>query len=270
MRPAKQVKKICVRGSLILGVLAAALWAGGGQGPNGAEWDSRCIPDDTVMTAAPVSGEESPKRVFLTFDDGPSATTEKVLDILKEEEVPATFFVVAAENNEKYLPLLERTLAEGHQVALHSCSHEYSRIYQSSEAFWKDIKELKEKLSPYLNPDTLTWLRFPGGSTNTVSRKYGGSGIMKTLKGQAEQAGYRYVDWNVCAEDAAGGRPGPGEIFQNVVGDVGEKRTCVVLMHDTKATASTAEALPEIIRWFREEGFEFCVVAQLEEGKNAV
>ncbi len=246
--------------------------------------DLASIPDDALMAAAVQNtrqGEpaqdnpaapsgQAPRRVFLTFDDGPSKTTETVLDILKEEGVPATFFVIAAENNEQYLPLLARTAAEGHQIALHSCTHEYRDIYRNSAAYWADIKALKARIAPYLPGDVeeLCWLRFPGGSTNTVSHKYGGRSIMKSLKAQAEEKGYHYIDWNVCAEDAVGGHPSASEIYRNVVGDVGDKTTCVVLMHDTRATKTTAEALPDIIHWFKEHGFEFCTVSALSDEKS--
>ena len=116
------------------------------------------------------SGAAADKVVYLTFDDGPSATTESVLDTLKAEGVPATFFVMAADNNEEYLPLLERTVQEGHLIALHTCSHDYKSIYKSPDAYWDDLQKLREKLLPYVPADhEIKWLRFPGGSTNTVS-----------------------------------------------------------------------------------------------------
>ena len=198
------------------------------------------------------------KVVYLTFDDGPSKVTEDVLDILKEEGVPATFFVIAAENNEKYLPVLSRTASEGHLIALHSCSHQYSTIYASPEAFWQDLAGLREKLTPYVGNAQMNILRFPGGSTNTVSRKYGGSSIMKELKAQAETYGFRYVDWNVCANDAVGGRHSPSEIYKNVVEEAAGHNTCVVLMHDTKK--ETVQALGDIIHWFKNAGYRFDTV----------
>ena len=104
------------------------------------------------------------KVAYLTFDDGPSKVTEDILDILKEEGVPATFFVIAAENNEKYLPVLSRTASEGHLIALHSGSHQYSTIYASPEAFWQDLAGLREKLTPYVGNAQMNILRFPGGT----------------------------------------------------------------------------------------------------------
>ena len=156
-------------------------------------------------------------------------------------------------------------MEEGHQIALHSCSHEYKEIYQSPTAFWADIKQLREKISPYVNTDEIHWLRFPGGSTNTVSRKYGGSGIMKKIKAQALEKGYQYVDWNVCANDAIGGHPSASTVLENVIKDAQGKNSCIVLMHDTKATKTTAQALPDIIDWFKQQNYTFCRIDQLPQ-----
>ena len=202
------------------------------------------------------------KWVCLTFDDGPSKTTPDVLSALNAAGVHATFFVVATDYNEKYLPLLTEAAAAGHQIALHSASHEYSDIYRSSEAYWKDIALLKERIAPYVNAEDIRYLRFPGGSTNTVSRRYGGKGLMKQLKSEAEQKGYQWVDWSVCAEDAVGGHPSADTIYRNVVRETGEQTDCVVLMHDSSSTRTTAEALPDIIRWYADNGYTFLTVAE--------
>ena len=215
---------------------------------------------DAGTPAAPTLPE---KWVCLTFDDGPSKTTPEVLAALDTAGVHGTFFVVATGYNEKYLPLLTQAAAAGHQIALHSASHEYSDIYQSADAYWKDIDLLKERLSPYVRADGLRYLRFPGGSTNTVSRRYGGRGVMAELKQQCAEKGYAYVDWNVCAEDAVGGKPSAGTIYRNVVRETGEQTQCIVLMHDSATTRTTAEALPDIIQWYRDQGFTFCRVEQV-------
>lgn len=217
-----------------------------------------------VAVPAQAAEGESVKKVYLTFDDGPSPTTEQVLKVLKEKEVPATFFVIAAPNNEDHLPMIKKEVQDGHQIALHSASHEYSEIYTSPAAYWADIKQLREKIAPYTDVDAIHWLRFPGGSTNTVSHKYGGSQIMKSLKRQAEEKGYHYVDWNVCAGDAVGGHPSAKTILENVIKDAKGKDHCVVLMHDTKATKTTAQALPDIIDWFSEQGYTFCRIDEME------
>ena len=220
--------------------------------------------------AAPASSlpQEEPvpeKWVCLTFDDGPSKTTPAVLDALNAAGVKATFFVVATGYNEKHLPLIADAAAAGHQIALHSASHEYSDIYQSAAAYWQDIELLKERISPYVNTASLHYLRFPGGSTNTVSHRYGGRQIMQQLKAQAEQKGYAWIDWNVCAEDATASHPNAAQILRNVQNDAKDQPICVVLMHDTNATHETVKALPDILEWFAAKGYRFFTVQQMAE-----
>ena len=214
---------------------------------------------DAGTPAAPSLPE---KWVCLTFDDGPSKTTPDVLSALNAAGVHATFFVVATGYNEKYLPLLTEAVSAGHQIALHSASHEYSDIYRSSDAYWEDIALLKERIAPYVDAESIRYLRFPGGSTNTVSRRYGGKGLMKQLKAEVEQKGWHWVDWNVCAEDAVGGHPSAGTIYRNVVHETGQQTNCIVLMHDSSTTRTTAEALPDIIRWYADNGYTFLTVAE--------
>ena len=233
------------------------------------ENDLTPVPDTEFLTPAPssepaVSQPSAPpeKWVCLTFDDGPSKTTPAVLEALNNAGVKATFFVVATGYNEKYLPLLTEASAAGHQIALHSASHEYSDIYRGSDAYWQDIALLKERIAPYVDAESIRYLRFPGGSTNTVSRRYGGKGLMPQLKTEVEQRGWQWVDWNVCAEDAVGGHPSADTIYRNVVRETGEQTHCVVLMHDSATTRTTAEALPDIIRWYTDNGYTFLTVAE--------
>lgn len=217
------------------------------------------LPFDTP--AAAPSPAPAEKRVFLTFDDGPSEYTEDILDILKEKQAVASFFVIAAENNQEYLPLLQRIEQEGHTIALHSCTHDYAQIYTSTAAYWQDIEQLKQAISPYITTPPV-WLRFPGGSTNTVSRKYGGSGLMEKLNEQAAEKGYKVLDWNVCANDAVGANPSADKILRTVQKDSEGLSTCVVLLHDTKQTKTTVEALPAMIDWYAQQGFRFCALGQ--------
>ena len=137
--------------------------------------------------------EGEPPLVALTFDDGPSKYTPQVLAALEKCDAKATFFVTAQDANQDYLSYLTDIEAAGHQIALHSASHSYSRIYSSTENFWLDIKALRATLANYIDVDAIHWLRFPGGSTNTVSHRYGGRQIMQQLKAQAEQKGYAWI-----------------------------------------------------------------------------
>ena len=265
----KQNRQTYIRRGLLLAVLLAAAAAAGSlwnaaQTAGCRQADLAQITDLSFLPdAQQAAAGETVKRVCLTFDDGPSENTRQVLAVLAKEQVPATFFVISAENNSKDLPLVQQEVAEGHQVALHSASHEYKEIYASTDAYWADIEKLKEALRPYIDVDSIDCLRFPGGSTNTVSRKYGGKGIMQELKAQAEAKGYHWVDWNVCADDAVGGKPSASQIARNVIQGAEDQDQCVVLMHDSSTTRTTAEALPEIITWFREEGYAFCTVDQV-------
>ena len=264
--------------TLLLSALLLALIAGFTAGAQPefvgcSTQDLTPVPDTAAFSPAATafaeagsgSATEEPlpeKWVCLTFDDGPSKTTPDVLAALNTAGVHGTFFVVATDYNEKYLPLLTEAAAAGHQIALHSASHEYSDIYQSSDAYWEDIALLKERIAPYVDVESIRYLRFPGGSTNTVSRRYGGKGLMKQLKAEVEQKGLQWVDWNVCAEDAVGGHPSADTIYRNVVHETGEKTHCVVLMHDSATTRTTAEALPDIIQWYTDNGYTFLTVAE--------
>ena len=119
-----------------------------------------------ISQPSPPQSQPLPQRlVCLTFDDGPSRTTPAVLEALAAEGVPATFFVVASESNESYLPLVQQAQQAGHEIALHSASHKYSDIYRSADAFWADIELLRQRLAPYVDAEELRSLRFPGGST---------------------------------------------------------------------------------------------------------
>lgn len=247
----------------------AGFAAGAAPGFTGCtQQDLTPVPDTSALCPAAAAfadnaGSAQPEKwVCLTFDDGPSKTTPAVLAALDVAGVHGTFFVVATGYNEKYLPLLTQAAAAGHQIALHSASHEYSDIYRSSAAYWKDIALLKERIAPYVDAENIRYLRFPGGSTNTVSRRYGGKGLMQQLKTEVEQRGWQWVDWNVCAEDAVGGHPSADTIYRNVVRETGEQTHCVVLMHDSATTRTTAEALPDIIRWYTDNGYTFLTVAE--------
>lgn len=253
---------------------AAAVLAFGLFGIFGRSKPVGCRAEDFGVTTLPTLSdasveEDAPRTVYLTFDDGPSENTEKVLNILKEAGVPATFFVVGAENNEEYLPLLERTLAEGHCIGLHSCTHEYRKIYDSAESYWTDIEALKMKLAAYCGDYSFSVLRFPGGSSNTVSHKYGGSGIMDDLTRQAAEKGYRIVDWNVSAEDSVGGHPSANTIASRVLKGCKGKTSAIILMHDSSTNSASAEALPVIIDWLKENGYTFDTVDHLPAEDDA-
>lgn len=205
--------------------------------------------------------DQNDKVAYLTFDDGPSKNTEPILAILKEYNIKATFFVCAAENNETYLPALSRIVADGHQIGLHSCTHNYKKIYSSPDAYWEDLDQLWAKISVYVNIPRPVCIRFPGGATNTISRKCGGAGIMEELRTQAVEKGYRYFDWNVSPGDAEGGSPSAQTLHDRVMKQAKGHNRIVILLHDTAATSNTVKALPDILADLTAEGFRFDIVS---------
>ena len=188
--------------------------------------------------------------VYLTFDDGPSTSiTPHILDILKEENVKATFFILNYDNNAEYL--VKRIVDEGHSIAIHGYSHDYSEIYQSEETYMQNLSKLREKIKQTTGVDTIL-TRFPGGSSNTVSSY--NPGIMTRLVKKVIDEGYRYFDWNVSSGDA-GGASSSQEVYNNVTRNLSHKRSNVVLMHDFSGNTKTLNALRDIIHYCKNNGY---------------
>lgn len=190
--------------------------------------------------------------VYLTFDDGPSdRVTPRVLDTLKAYNVHATFFIVNYGESGK--ALIRRMIDEGHTVAIHGYSHDYAAIYKSDEAFMQNIYRLRDRLRSDFGYEAAI-IRFPGGSSNTVSRQYS-VGIMSRLAQRVQAEGFTYFDWNVSSGDAAGTPASSGQIYNNVTSALRHDRSNVVLMHDAGAKGTTADALPDIIRYCLANGY---------------
>ena len=191
--------------------------------------------------------------IYLTFDDGPSSTiTPKVLDILKKEKIKATFFVLNySKSNEK---LIKRIVKEGHTIGIHGYSHEYSKIYKSKNAFFNNVYSLQEKIEKSTGVKT-KYMRFPGGSSNTVSRHYN-KGIMTLLTGRMLGKGFKYYDWNVSSGDA-GGAKNSNDVYRNVTRNLSKKRGNMVLCHDYAGNTKTLKALPSIIKYAKKHGYKF-------------
>ena len=194
--------------------------------------------------------------IWLTFDDGPSATiTPKVLDILKKENIKATFFVINYSDSNEHL--LKREAEEGHTIGIHGYSHEYSKIYKSKETFMNNVYTLQERIQKSTGIKTM-YTRFPGGSSNTVSRKYC-KGIMTELTKEMLAKGFKYYDWNISSGDA-GGAKNAKDVYNNVTKNLSKKRGNMVLMHDFGANKKGLEALPEIIAYAKKNGYTFAAI----------
>ena len=187
--------------------------------------------------------------IYLTFDDGPaSGSTTKILNILKQEGVKATFFVT----NSGPDSLIKREFNEGHTVALHTASHTYSKVYASVDAYFSDLNKVSDRVKR-LTGTTSKIIRFPGGSSNTVSRHYS-KGIMTTLSKEVVNRGYKYYDWNVDSDDAGKCRTSSC-VYNNVVSLLSKNKCNMVLMHDVKSY--TANALQDIIKYGKSHGYSF-------------
>ena len=187
------------------------------------------------------------KVIYLTFDDGPGPYTGELLDILKKYNVKATFFVV----NTGYIGVIKRIAEEGHTVAMHSATHDFHGVYVSEEAYFDDLQTMQDIIFQYtgIRP---TMLRFPGGTSNTIS-KYN-PGIMTRLSQMVKERGYRYFDWNVDSDDAGRARSAD-TVYANVIRGIGSKTYSVVLQHDIKYYS--VQAVERIIQWGLANGYTF-------------
>ena len=194
--------------------------------------------------------------IYLTFDDGPSGSgsTSKILDILKNEGIPATFFVTGTGPDS----LIKRAHDEGHTIALHTYTHKFENIYSSLDNYYKDLEKVQNRVLNLTGVKSYI-LRFPGGTSNTVSRKYQ-KGIMTELLKGTQLQGYKVFDWNVDSNDAgACAKSSVSDkktcVYNYVTRNLSKSRTNIVLMHDIKSY--TASALQDIINYGKANGYIF-------------
>lgn len=194
--------------------------------------------------------------IYLTFDDGPSAYTSELLDVLDKYNVKVTFFVT----NSGYGSVIARAAEAGHTVAIHTASHKYGQIYASEEAFFDDLYKMQGIIESYTGQKSML-MRFPGGSSNTVSSF--NPGIMTRLTKAVQERGFHYFDWNVDSYDA-GGASSSAEVAYNVIRGVSRYQTSVVLQHDTHGFS--VRAVERIIQWGLANGYTFCALNEDSPG----
>ncbi len=198
------------------------------------------------------SGTSNTKKTcYLTFDDGPSENTLKILKILKDNNIKATFFVKGDSSDFSYV---KNIVEEGHAIGLHTYTHDYKTIYSSDEAYFDDLQKVSDRVFEYTGVRS-NIIRFPGGASNTISRNYC-SGIMSRITKEVTARGYTYFDWNVDCRDGEGKKT-VSQLVSAVKSGIPSKRDACVLMHDAGAKKTTVEALPQIINLFKERGFVF-------------
>lgn len=213
--------------------------------------------NETTITRTVVVSEKpnnDGKVIYLTFDDGPSSTiTPGVLQILREENVKATFFVINHSDNLNYL--IKQEDQEGHTVGLHTASHNYHAVYQSVDHFFNDLSIIQNKVYQITGKKS-KFIRFPGGSSNTVSKF--NPGIMTILTRETVSRGFTYFDWNISSGDAGGAR-NSDEVYRNVIQNLGSKSN-IVLVHDFEGNYKTLNALQRIIREGKRLGYTFAPI----------
>lgn len=192
------------------------------------------------------------KIIFLTFDDGPGAYTDQLLGVLDKYGIKATFFVTHAYPRYQYD--IRKEYRAGHAVGAHTYTHNYATIYRSTNAFWNDQNRIQNVIVRETGHRT-EMFRFPGGTSNTVSRHYC-RGVMSALSAQAPKKGLFFYDWNVDANDAGGTKTSDG-VFRNITGGVKYHNKSLVLCHDVKPY--TVNAMDRTIRWCLQNGYTFCV-----------
>lgn len=216
--------------------------------------NERYIAVSETGTVLAQDGTQGKKGViYLTFDDGPtSSSTPKILDILEKKGVKATFFILNFD--ETGAELVKKEHEAGHTVAIHGYSHTYSEIYRSVDTYMNNITKLQEKIEKTIGVSP-TITRFPGGSSNTISRHYCAK-IMTTMAYEMVERGYTYFDWNVDSDDA-GSAKSSDDVYRNVTTHLSKDKANVVLMHDFANNTKTIGALERIIDYGLENGYTF-------------
>ncbi len=218
-------------------------------------------PSTTEKKPSAADNPGTPGVIYFTFDDGPSGSgsTAKILDTLKKYNIKATFFVTGSGPDD----LIKREYEEGHKIAAHTYTHDYSKVYSSVDGYFNDLNLVNARIKKITGTET-NIIRFPGGSNNTVSNKYN-KGIMNTLTKEVTARGYIYFDWNVDASDAFNCAKKTVKdketcVYKNVIGGLSKKKTNVVLMHDIKGYS--ANVLEKIIIYALDNGYSFQTISE--------
>ena len=209
-----------------------------------------------ATTAEPTikpTDDTTTKKVYLTFDDGPGSQSGKILDILKKNHVKATFFVTGKEDASSK-KIYERIVKEGHTLAMHSYSHIQDVIYDSKEAFEKDLKQINRCLYEATGVHT-KFYRFPGGSS-TQNTSLPIQNFIDVLK----KNHYLYLDWNVISPDINNANATKEQVVTGVMQGVDAYDTAVVLMYDVADKPMTVKALPSIIKQIKAKNYELLPV----------
>lgn len=211
---------------------------------------TRMYPNLYTVYSVPKEKEKNRKIAYLTFDDGPSENTFKVLDILEEHDIKATFFIVGSAVKKKNESSLQRMLHEGHTIGIHTYSHMCNEIYCSVERFLDDFNNVYQLIYD-LTGERVNIYRFPWGSNNGYSKN-----IKDALMEEMERRGFTCYDWNVDTNDSVG-KPSSYSILRNIRRDIKNQNQPIILMHDSSINDLSVQILPDVIKLLQELGYEF-------------
>ncbi len=211
---------------------------------------TKMFPDLYTVYTVPKPMDKQKKIAYLTFDDGPSDNTFKVLDILEEMDIKATFFIVGSSITKESEASLKRMVNEGHTIGIHTYSHMCNEIYCSVERYLDDFNIVYQQIYD-ITGERVNIYRFPWGSNNYYSK-----GIKDALIDEMNRRGFSCYDWNVSADDSVG-KPTPYSIRRNIMKDLKRQNYPIILMHDSRINGLTVRMLPEIIKMIQDEGYEF-------------
>ncbi|WP_418554622.1 ATP-dependent metallopeptidase FtsH/Yme1/Tma family protein [Longibaculum muris] len=206
--------------------------------------------EKTIQVQVIDKTKDNEKVVYLTFDDGPSRHTPEVLEILKRYQCKATFFITGM--NKKYRPYIKTAYDQGHTIGLHTYSHNYSKVYASTNAYFKDLDKVGKLAKEYIG-FTPKYIRFPGGGSNTISRKYN-KGIMSQLTKQVGKKGYIYYDWN-CENGDGYAHMSQSQMLKRATSSSAKK--VMILMHDANGKQNTVDILPKVIEHYQKKEYTF-------------
>lgn len=207
-----------------------------------------------------ITSNSNEKVAYLTFDDGPSKNTPLILDILKENDINATFFIISP-YIEEHINIVKRAFTEGNAIGNHTADHEYKHIYISEDAFFNNFEKQQKFIKEVTGTDC-TIFRFPGGSHNTVVANSRGKDFTKNITQKLNTQGINVYDWNIDSGDSKGNNIPASKLVQNICKEIKDKdgnykNPAIILMHDCMTKTTTVEALPEIINFLKNEGYTF-------------
>lgn len=205
-------------------------------------------------------GHGCKKVVFLTFDDGPGhLSTKKILSILKQKDVKATFFIVGENIKNDTVEIVEDLYQSGMDIYPHCYDHHYGALYKSEDSYFEDLNKYINNTKGLVYRNKRVFVRLPGGSLNT----YCNPKILKNIKNRLEKSNIDYIDWNVSIGDAAGSNISKEQLINNIKKEGDIYKVAVVLMHDADYKNSTIEALPEVIEFYKGEGYNFKSLSEM-------